>query len=92
LGEPVGLIAGHGRLPIELAASARRSGRRVVAIAFEGLADPALDEVVVTDSIPPFRLTEPAARAKVTVLPVGPLFAAAARRIHEGGSIVELVG
>lgn len=38
----VGLVAGAGRLPFELARGARRAGRRVVAVAFEGFADPAL--------------------------------------------------
>ncbi len=38
----LGLLAGNGRLPAELAASARRSGWRVVALALRELADPAL--------------------------------------------------
>jgi DUF1009 family protein len=42
----VGLVAGAGRLPFEVARGARRMGRRVVAVAFHGFADPALaDEV-----------------------------------------------
>jgi DUF1009 family protein len=40
--DTVGLVAGAGRLPFELARGARRSGRRVVAVGFEGFADPAL--------------------------------------------------
>ncbi len=54
------------------------------------LADPALDGLVVTDSIPPFRLPKDLIGQKVTVLDVAPFFAEAIRRIHEGGSIVEL--
>jgi len=42
LGAPVGLIAGHGRFPLELAAAARRRGHRLVAVGLEGLSDPAL--------------------------------------------------
>jgi DUF1009 family protein len=38
----LGLVAGTGRLPAELAASARRCGRRVVAVGLRELADPAL--------------------------------------------------
>ena len=38
----LGLVAGTGRLPAELAASARRAGWRVVAAGFVGLADPEL--------------------------------------------------
>jgi DUF1009 family protein len=39
----LGLIAGQGELPLCMAASARRQGRRVKAIAFPGLTDPRLD-------------------------------------------------
>jgi len=38
----LGLVAGTGNLPAELAVSARRSGWRVVAVGLHGLADPAL--------------------------------------------------
>lgn len=43
MGEGVGLIAGRGRFPLELARGARARGRRVVAVAIEGLADVALE-------------------------------------------------
>ena len=44
--EAVGLIAGLGRLPIEVARAARRDGRRVVAIGLRGLTEASLaDEV-----------------------------------------------
>jgi ribose-phosphate pyrophosphokinase len=56
------------------------------------LADDALTGIIVTDSVPPFRLGEGKARAKLTVLSTAPLFADAIRCIHEGGSIVELLG
>ena len=39
---PVGLIAGSGRLPVLFAQAAARAGRRVVIVAYEGEADPAL--------------------------------------------------
>jgi len=55
------------------------------------LTDPALDEVVVTDSVPPFRL-DPNAQKKLVVLDAAALFAEAIRRMHEGGSVVELLG
>jgi len=41
-GVTLGLVAGSGRLPGELAASARRAGWRVMAVALRELADPAL--------------------------------------------------
>lgn len=55
------------------------------------LADPALDQVVVTDSIPPFRLPHELLDSKVEVLETAPLFAEAIRRLHTGGSLVELM-
>jgi ribose-phosphate pyrophosphokinase len=74
--------------------------RRVFAVATHGvfagdagsvLGDPALDRVVVTDSIPPFRLSPPLLQTRVTVLQSAPLFAEAIRRLHSGGSLVELL-
>jgi ribose-phosphate pyrophosphokinase len=55
------------------------------------LAAEVLDRVIVTDTIPPFRLEPELARSKLVVLPVGPLFAEAIGRIHTGGSLVELL-
>ncbi|MBP8296427.1 MAG: ribose-phosphate pyrophosphokinase [Burkholderiales bacterium] len=54
------------------------------------LADPAVESIVVTDTVPPFRLGA-ALRGKVTVLDSSALFAEAIRRIHGGGSIVDLL-
>jgi ribose-phosphate pyrophosphokinase len=55
------------------------------------VADPALDSLAVTDSIPPFRIPPETARAKLTVIPIAPLFAEAIRRIHTDGSVSGLV-
>lgn len=55
------------------------------------LADPAIDQVVVTDTIPPFRLQDEAARAKLTVLPAAPLIGDAIAAIHRGGSLTDLL-
>jgi DUF1009 family protein len=46
LGAPVGLIAGLGRFPLELARAARRRGHRLAAVGFDGLAEPALAAAV----------------------------------------------
>jgi hypothetical protein len=43
---PLGLIAGSKSLPLIFADEARRQGRRVVAVAFEGETDPALESRV----------------------------------------------
>jgi DUF1009 family protein len=42
MAETLGLVAGQGRLPFEVARGARRAGRRVGLAALRGLADPAL--------------------------------------------------
>jgi ribose-phosphate pyrophosphokinase len=55
------------------------------------LADAAFDEIVVTDTIVPFRLDSELLRRKVTVRSAAGLFAEAIRRVHDGGSIVDLL-
>lgn len=55
------------------------------------LASDALDKVIVTDSVPPFRLDPKLVQRKVVVLSVAGLFAEAIKRIHGGGSLVELL-
>ena len=94
------LIATGTTLARAAAACHARGATRVIAMATHGLftgdanarlAEPALEQVVVTDTVSSFRLTEPAVREKLVTLPVAPLFAAAARRLHEGGSLVDLL-
>jgi ribose-phosphate pyrophosphokinase len=88
-----------GATLLRAATACRRHGARKIHAAAthgvfvgadEALANPALDQIVVTNTIPPFRLVSQAARAKLEVLDAAPLFAAAIDRIHGGGSIVEL--
>jgi len=55
------------------------------------LAGAALDSIVVTSSIPPFRITDPTLRERLVVLEAAGLFAEAVRRLHEDGSLVELM-
>jgi ribose-phosphate pyrophosphokinase len=54
------------------------------------LADSALQTIVVTDTVPPFRL-EGAAMAKLNVLSCSGLLAKAIGRLHSGGSVSELL-
>jgi ribose-phosphate pyrophosphokinase len=77
-----------------------QGARRVIAVATHGLfvgkagellASPLLDQVIVTDSVPAFRLEGTPAAANLTVLSVAGLFAEAIRRLHGGGSLVELL-
>jgi len=78
-----------------------RGAAAVHAVATHGLfvgeaaamvADPAFDSVVVTNTVPPFRLAADLAEKRLTVLDAAPLFAEAVRSIHSGGSLVELMG
>jgi ribose-phosphate pyrophosphokinase len=55
------------------------------------LADEGLTGIVVTDTVPPFRLGAGAARDKLTVLATAPLVADALQRIHGGGSLTQLL-
>jgi ribose-phosphate pyrophosphokinase len=94
------LISSGGTIMRAARACRELGARNVFAVATHGLfvehavnviTDDALDQVVVTDSVPPFRLDPATARGKLVVLDSAPLFAEAIRRIHEGGSISELV-
>jgi ribose-phosphate pyrophosphokinase len=55
------------------------------------LRDSPLETLLVTNSVPPFRVTPETVRARLTVLDVAPLLAEAIRRLHEGGSLVDLM-
>jgi ribose-phosphate pyrophosphokinase len=57
----------------------------------EILSHPAVERIVITDTIPPFRMDSTPLGKKLTVLNASSLFAEAIRRIHAGGSIVELL-
>jgi ribose-phosphate pyrophosphokinase len=83
------------------AAACRAAGaQRVLAACTHGLflgsaattlAEAQLEELVVTSTVPAFRLAASAIRERLTVLDCAPLFAEAIRRMHEGGSIVDLL-
>jgi ribose-phosphate pyrophosphokinase len=82
------------------AACRARGAQAVIAAAAHGLfigeasevlAGPDLDRVVITDTVPPFRLDPDLVARKVTVLDAAGLCAEAIRRLHEGGSLVDLL-
>jgi ribose-phosphate pyrophosphokinase len=82
------------------AAAACGAARKIYAAASHGLfaqkaaevlGGSAIARLVVTDTVPPLRLAAGAARDKLTVLGTAPLFAEAIRRMHTGGSLVELL-
>jgi len=95
------LISGGTTIARTAEACRNRGARRVCAAATHGvfaavanatLAASCVEEIVVTDTIPPARLTDPTLRAKLVVVSTAGLFAEAIRRLHAGGSIVELQG
>jgi ribose-phosphate pyrophosphokinase len=95
------LISGGTTLARAADACRRHGASRVYAAASHGVFAPAanetlgasaLDAIVVTDTVPPLRITDPRVRAKLAQVSVAPLFAEAIRRLHTGGSIVDLVG
>ena len=91
-----------GTTLLRAAAAARQHGAtKVFAAATHGvfvgaanrvLADPVFDKMLVTDTIPAFRLDPAVAAEKLLVVDTSALFASAIERIHEGGSITELLG
>jgi ribose-phosphate pyrophosphokinase len=94
-------LIGAGTTILRTAAACHRLGAAsVYAAASHGLfvgeaprmlADAALTGLVVTDSVPPFRLPAGPVRDKLVVLPTTRLFAEAIERIHGGGSITALL-
>lgn len=94
------LISSGTTLARAAAACHERGARRIQALATHGLfvrdaeqvlSHSALERIVVTNTVPPWRLSEEFARRRLVVLDVAPLCAAAIRSIHAGGSIVELM-
>lgn len=95
------LIATGGTM-LKAARAALDSGATdVYAIATHGLfvgeantvfSDPAFKRVLVTNSVPAFRLTESDAMNSLEIIDVAPLFGEAIKRLQTGGSLVELLG
>lgn len=56
------------------------------------LSEPVLDRIIITDSVPPFRLSPEFVAQKIVILNSAPLLAEAIRRIHEGGSVSDMLG
>ena len=75
------------------ARAARHAGaRRVIALVTHGLfmagaaevlADPAIERLVVTDTVPAFRLPTGSVHDKLDILPAAPLLAETIRRLDE---------
>ncbi len=94
------MIVSGGTIARAVRACRERGANRIYAVAAHGLfvdgaaemlAVPELEKVVVTDSVLPFRLQTGALREKLELLSAAPLFAEAIKRMHSGGSIVDLL-
>jgi ribose-phosphate pyrophosphokinase len=93
------LISTGGTLRRAARAARKAGAGRVVAFvthglftpgAAEAIADPAIDRLVVTDTVPPFRLDANAPRHKIDTLRAAPLLAEAIRRLHDGQAVADL--
>ncbi|HVZ53340.1 MAG TPA: ribose-phosphate diphosphokinase [Pseudolabrys sp.] len=90
-----------GHTLLRAAQAAREAGAtRVVALVTHGLfmagaaevlANPAIDRIVMTDAVPPFRLIEPEKNAKLVILPAASLLAETIKRLHEEKSLTDLM-
>jgi len=94
------LISTGGTMRRVAEACLAQGAARVVAVAAHGLftgeaartiAAPALARVLVSDTVPPFRLPPSLLEERVEVISAVPLFAEAVRRLHGGGSITALL-
>lgn len=87
------LISTGGTLARVARACRAKGARKVIGMATHGLfvgeasvilASDALDQVIVTDTVPPFRVKDESARRKLQVLDCAPLIADAIRLMHIG--------
>lgn len=94
------LISTGGTMRRAAEACLAQGAARVVAVAAHGLftgeaartiAAPSLARVLVSDTVPPFRLPPSLLAERVEVVSAVPLFAEAIRRMHGGGSITALL-
>ena len=94
------LISTGGTIARAAHACKLRGASRIYAAASHGifvgeanrlLSEAPLERVVITDTVPPFRLDSWVFADRLTVLEAAPLFSQAIQRIHTGGSLVALL-
>jgi ribose-phosphate pyrophosphokinase len=94
------LISTGGTLSRAAKACRAMGARRMYAAASHGLfigaagkilVEAGFDKIVITNSVPPLRLTPALVSSDVTVLDAAPLFAQAIACVNSGGSIVDLL-
>jgi ribose-phosphate pyrophosphokinase len=94
-------IISTGGTLLRAARMARKAGaRRVIGLATHGLfaqgaseaiADPAIERVVVADSVAPFGPDAKVERNKIATVPTAALLADAIRRLHHGQALTDLM-
>lgn len=94
------LISTGGTVARAARAAMAAGARRVIALAAHGLfmpgaaealADPAVERVLVSDAVPPFRLEGGLLSGKLQVLPSAPLFAEAIGRLAADRALTDLL-
>lgn len=94
-------IISTGGTLVRAARAARKAGaKRVLALVTHGLfmpgaeaaiMDPAIDRIVVTDSVTSLRVNNAPARSKIDTLATAPLLAECIRRLHGGETLTDLL-
>ena len=94
------LVSTGGTL-VRAAKAARAHGaKEVIACVAHGLfmsgaesalADPSIDRIIATDSVPPFRLAPGPVLAKLDIISAAPLFAETIRRLHHNETVDDLL-
>lgn len=94
------LISSGGTLARAASQCKAQGARAVIACATHGLfvgeaerilSEAPIERLLVSDSVPAFRLKDPALRGRLEVVSAAPLFADAIGRLHGGGSVSELL-
>jgi len=94
------IIASGGTLAAAAQRCRAHGSSQVIALVAHGLFMPpaetilagsAIDRIVVTDSVPPFRLSSRMVRDRLDVIPIAPLLGEAIRRLHAGESLSDLL-
>jgi ribose-phosphate pyrophosphokinase len=94
------LISTGGTIARAAATCVKLGAKKVMAFATHGLftgnpdetlLESPLDQIIVTNTIPPFRLEQKKVKERVTILDAAPLFAEVIKRMQEGGSVTELL-
>lgn len=95
------LIATGGTMLRTARALLEHGADAVYAIATHGLfvgdantvfSDPVFEKILISNSVPPFRLTEAGAKNRLEIIDATPLFGEAIKRLQTGGSLVDLLG